>query len=66
MEALADMMDRLLTPEDGGDSGDSGDSGHSAAGKAVIRQLAAAAHAAQSHFAPVQRCRPGPRSSNTL
>lgn len=36
MEALADMMDRLMTPEDGGDS---------EAGKAVIRQLAAAARA---------------------
>ena len=32
MEAIADMMDRLLTPEGGGDS---------EAGKAVIRQLAA-------------------------
>lgn len=31
MEAVADMLDRLLTPEDGGDS---------EAGKAVIRQLA--------------------------
>jgi TetR/AcrR family acrAB operon transcriptional repressor len=39
MEALADMLDRLLTPEDSGDS---------AAGKAVIRELAAAA---QAHFA---------------
>ncbi|MBX3081906.1 MAG: TetR/AcrR family transcriptional regulator [Anaerolineae bacterium] len=36
MEALADMMDRLMTPEDGLDS---------EAGKAVIRQLAAAARA---------------------
>jgi hypothetical protein len=41
MEALADMMDRLLTPEGSGDS---------AAGKAVIRRLAATA---QAHFAPV-------------
>jgi AcrR family transcriptional regulator len=32
MEAIADMMDRLLTPEGGGDS---------EAGKAIIRQLAA-------------------------
>lgn len=36
MEALADMMDRLLTPEDGGDS---------EAGKAVIRQVCAAVRA---------------------
>jgi AcrR family transcriptional regulator len=36
MEALADMMDRLLTPENGGDS---------EAGKAVIRQIVAAARA---------------------
>lgn len=34
MEALAGMMDRLLTPEDGGDS---------AAGKAVMRQVVTAA-----------------------
>lgn len=34
METIADMLDRLLTPEDGGNS---------EAGKAVIRQLAAAA-----------------------
>ncbi len=34
LEAIADMMDRLLTPEDGGDS---------AAGKALIRQIVAAA-----------------------
>lgn len=34
METLADMLDRLLTPEDGGNS---------EAGKAVIRQLAASA-----------------------
>lgn len=33
MEAIADMMDRVLTPEDGGDS---------EAGKAVIRQITAA------------------------
>jgi TetR/AcrR family acrAB operon transcriptional repressor len=32
MEALANMMDHLLTPEDGGNS---------EAGKAIIRQLAA-------------------------
>ena len=38
MEAIADMLDRLLTPEDGGDS---------VAGKAVIRQLAATA---RQHF----------------
>jgi len=38
MEAIADMMDRLLTPED---------SGNSEAGKAVIRQLAATSSA---HF----------------
>jgi TetR/AcrR family acrAB operon transcriptional repressor len=36
MEALADMMDRLLTPEGGGNS---------EAGKAVIRQIVAAARA---------------------
>ena len=36
MEALADMMDRLLTPEGGGDS---------EAGKAVIRQIVTAARA---------------------
>ena len=36
MEALADMMDHLLTPEGGGDS---------AAGKAVIHQIVAAARA---------------------
>jgi AcrR family transcriptional regulator len=36
MEALADMMDRLLTPADGGNS---------EAGKAVIRQIVAAARA---------------------
>lgn len=36
MEALADMMDRLLLPEHGGDS---------EAGKAVIRQLVAASRA---------------------
>jgi TetR/AcrR family acrAB operon transcriptional repressor len=36
MEALADMMDRLLTPEGGGDS---------EAGKAIIRQIVAAARA---------------------
>jgi TetR/AcrR family acrAB operon transcriptional repressor len=35
-EAIAAMMDRLLTPEDGGDS---------EAGKAVIRQVAAAVRA---------------------
>jgi hypothetical protein len=38
METLADMLDRLLTPEDGGDS---------EAGKVVIRQLAAMS---QAHF----------------
>jgi len=36
LEVLADMMDRLLTPEDGGNS---------EASKAVIRQIAAAARA---------------------
>jgi hypothetical protein len=36
MEALGDMMDRLLTPEDGGNS---------EGGKVVIRQLAANARA---------------------
>ena len=36
MEALADMMDRMLTPEDGGNSD---------AGKAVIRQVVAAGRA---------------------
>jgi hypothetical protein len=36
MEAIAEMMDRLLTPEDGGDS---------EAGKAAIRQITAAARA---------------------
>jgi TetR/AcrR family acrAB operon transcriptional repressor len=36
MDVLADMMDRLLTPEDGGDS---------EAGKAVISQIVAAARA---------------------
>lgn len=36
MDALADMLDRLLTPEDGGDS---------EAGKAVIRALAATSRA---------------------
>jgi AcrR family transcriptional regulator len=36
MEAIAEMMDRLLTPEDGGDS---------EAGKAVFRQIVAAAQA---------------------
>jgi AcrR family transcriptional regulator len=43
MEALADMMDRLLTPEGGGDS---------EAGKAVIRQIVAAARA---RFAEVKQ-----------
>jgi hypothetical protein len=37
METIADMMDRLLTPEDGGNS---------EGGKAVIRQLAATSRAA--------------------
>ncbi len=36
MEALADMMDRALLPEDGGNS---------AAGKAIFRQITAAARA---------------------
>jgi TetR/AcrR family acrAB operon transcriptional repressor len=36
MEGLADMMDRALTPEDGGNS---------AAGKAVLRQIATAVRA---------------------
>jgi hypothetical protein len=36
MEALGDMMDRLLTPEDGGNR---------EGGKAVIRQIAANARA---------------------
>ena len=37
MEALADMMDRALRPEDGG--------GNSEAGKAIFRQITAAARA---------------------
>src|SRR5262249_7919383 len=36
MEALADMMDRALLPEDGGDS---------EAGKAIVRQITASARA---------------------
>ena len=36
MEALADMMDRALRPEDGGNS---------EAGKAIVRQITAAARA---------------------
>lgn len=43
METLADMLDRLLTPEDGGDS---------EAGKAVIRQLAAVARQQFEHMKP--------------
>jgi TetR/AcrR family acrAB operon transcriptional repressor len=43
MEALADMMDRLLTPEGGGDS---------EAGKAVIRQIVVTARA---RFAEVKQ-----------
>ena len=43
MEALADMMDRLLTPEGGGDS---------EAGKAVIRQIVAAARAGFADVKP--------------
>jgi hypothetical protein len=43
MEALADMMDRLLTPEDGGDG---------EAGKAVIRQIVAAARARFAEVKP--------------
>lgn len=43
MEALADMMDRLLTPEDGGDS---------EAGKAVIRQIVVAARARFAEVKP--------------
>jgi TetR/AcrR family acrAB operon transcriptional repressor len=42
MEMIANMMDRLLTPEDGGNS---------EAGKAVIRQIVAAARA---RFAEIQ------------
>lgn len=45
METIADMMDRLLTPEDGGDS---------EAGKAVIRQLAALS---QAHVEQVKQAR---------
>ncbi len=42
MEAIADMVDRLLTPEDGGNV---------EGGKAVIRQIAASA---RSHFEAIQ------------
>jgi TetR/AcrR family acrAB operon transcriptional repressor len=45
-EAVADMMDRLLTPEDGGDN---------EAGKAVFRQIAAAACAQMEQTRPATK-----------
>ena len=53
METIADMMDRLLTPEDGGNS---------EAGKAVLRQVAAAAAAQFDQMKPASESTEGHES----